>query len=86
MILEVALLTLAAMLFADSVFVSEVFQNVGVASGSGYLEVFSYLLVAFFKTHKLVKLAILIGLGLGALLLRDAVRSLWTYKSMWARK
>ncbi|MEK9170216.1 MAG: hypothetical protein AAB674_01055 [Patescibacteria group bacterium] len=85
-ILQILILALALKIFANNVFVSSVLQNVSVAARSGYWEFLKYLSVAFLGTRPLIQVAILIGLGIGALIIRDVMRSFMTYKSMWMRE
>lgn len=86
MVAEVVFLALVLMLFANNVFVGKVFQNFGLAAGGGYWGVLNYLWYAFLSTRLVVQVASLVILGIGALVIRDLVRTLWTYKSMWLRR
>jgi hypothetical protein len=85
-ILQVAVFVLALQLFAKNVFVSKIFQNVSVVAGAGYLNVLKYAFAAFLNTRPLTQAVILLILGVVALLLRDFIRALTTYKSMWMRR
>jgi len=85
-LVQILLLGLAVKFFADNVFVSKVLQNAIHAGDAGYLDSLKYLGLAFLQTNSLNQIAILIGLGFGALLIRDFIRSLLTYKTMWLRK
>ena len=84
-LLQVAILVLVVNLFAESVFLSKVLQNMGVTADGGYWALMKYLFATFFNTRPLVQIVILVGLGFVALLLRDLGRSLRTYKGMWKK-
>lgn len=78
--LQVLVLVLTLKVFAQRVFVVRVLGNAAVAAAdSSYWEFFRYLLAAFFQTRPIVQIAALIGLGVGALILRDVGRSVFTY-------
>ena len=85
-VIQIAFLALVLTLFADSVFISKVLENVGYVAGRGYWSALKYLVKAFLGTSFLVQLAILLVLGLGSLLIRDIGRSVLAYKAMWLRK
>jgi len=86
MLLQVAVIVVSLKLFGDNVFVSKVLQNIGVVSGDGYWQVFKYLVAVFAKTRLVVQAAIVLALGVMALLLRDVLRSIFTYRSLWRKK
>ena len=86
MLLQVAVIVVSLKLFGDNVFVSKVLQNIGVVSGSGYWEVFKYLVAIFARTRLIVQAVVVLALGVVALLLRDVIRSIFTYRSLWRRK
>ena len=73
---EIIVLVVALKLLANMVFVGKVIENAALASGSNYWAFFKYLLAAYFQTHPAVQIAIIVGLGLVALLLRDLVRAI----------
>lgn len=79
MILQVLVLVAALKIFAGKVFVGKVLENAASASDANYWEFFKYIAGAFWQTHPLVQAAIFIGLGIGALLLRDLGRLTLTY-------
>jgi len=85
-IIQAMILVLALKIFANNVFVSKVLQNSSVAADSGYWIFFKYIGLAILSARPLTQIAILIGLGIGALIIRDILRSLLTYKTMWIRK
>ena len=85
-LIQILVLATALKIFAKNTFVSKVLQNASLAADSGYWAFFKYLGLAFLNTHPLTQIAILIGLGFGALIIRDITRSLMTYKSMWMRE
>lgn len=66
-------------LLASKVFFGKVFENAALAAHSSYWEFFKYLLNAFFQTHFLIQLLILLAFGFGALLLRDLARAAVNY-------
>lgn len=79
MLIQIALVVFALKIFAKNVFVSKVLQNIGLVADRNYWEVFNYLLEAFLRTHIAVQVAILVGLGFIALLLRDIFRAIIAY-------
>lgn len=79
MIAQAAIIVLALKIFAKNVFVAKVLENAALASNSSYWELLKYLTIAFFKTHPIVQVSILIVLGISALFLRDIGRSVFTY-------
>ena len=85
-LLQIALLALVAQIFAKNVFVSKVLKNITLASETGYWTVVRYLFDSFLNSHPLTQVMILMGMGFFALILRDLIRSLLTYKTMWSRK
>ena len=85
-LVQVAILALVLKIFAKNVFVSKVLQNSGLAADGGYWTVLKFLALAFARSHLVVQVAILIIFSIGALLLRDIVRSILAYKSMWVKK
>ncbi|OGY67398.1 MAG: hypothetical protein A3H63_01525 [Candidatus Harrisonbacteria bacterium RIFCSPLOWO2_02_FULL_45_10c] len=86
MLLQVAVIVVSLKLFGDNVFVSKVLQNIGVVSGDGYWQVFKYLVAVFAQTRLIVQAVVVLALGVVALLLRDVLRSIFTYRSLWRRK
>lgn len=86
MTLQAIIIGFALKLFANKVFVSQVFANAGVAANSGYGKFFKYLVVAFFQTRPIVQISVLIILGLGALILRDIGRSIMVYVSTFRKR
>lgn len=85
MVLQVVLFSLAVKVFARYVFVSKVFQNAALVSGSSYLDVLKFIYKAFINTHPLTQVVLLIILGVVAILIRDLIRALLAYRSMWLR-
>ena len=83
---QIVLLAIALKVFANSVFVSKVLQNAIKVGDAGYWGSLKYLSISFLNTQPLTQIAILIGFGIGALIIRDVIRSLLTYKTMWLRK
>jgi len=83
--LQVAVFALAFRIFASNVFVSRVFSNAARVSERGYLDLLRYMFTAFMNTNPLTQVVILIILGIVSLLIRDLVRMLVTYRSMWIR-
>lgn len=78
-IFQIAILIIALRIFAKKVFVSKVLENTALISLSSYLTALKYLIEAFFRTNLIVQFAILIMLGIIALLLRDLGKILKTY-------
>ncbi|MDD5547870.1 MAG: hypothetical protein PHN74_03205 [Candidatus Pacebacteria bacterium] len=78
-LVQVAVAVFVIKIFAKNVFVSKVLHNVAIVSDSGYWEIFKYLINSFMATHFIIQLAILITLGLTALLIRDIVRAIFVY-------
>ena len=85
MALQAVIVGFALKLFANKVFVGQVFANAGVAANSGYGNFFKYLFEAFFQTRPVVQISVLIILGLGALILRDIGRAILTYSGTFGR-
>lgn len=85
-LLQIAVLAFALKIFAKNVFVRAVLENAVQAADSGYWEFFKYLVMSFLGTRLLIQIIILLGLGLGALIIRDLARSLFTYKAMRLRR
>ncbi|MDP3729326.1 MAG: hypothetical protein Q8R26_01030 [bacterium] len=85
-IIQVGVVVVAIKLFGQKVFVSRIMaQSVVRVSEVGYWDVFTYLVGAFFKTHAVVQIIIILILGVGALIIRDIVKSILTYRSMHMR-
>lgn len=78
-LLQIGILIFALKIFAQEVFVGKVLENAALASDANYWQFIKYLATAFLQTHFLVQIAVLLVLGIGALLLRDAGRSLLVY-------
>jgi len=85
-IIQILALAVALKLFAKNVFVSKVLQNSSIAADSGYWIFSKYLAVSFLNTRPIIQICILLGLGISALLIRDFIRSMLTYKSMWIKR
>lgn len=84
-VLQVAVFALAFRIFANNVFVSRVFANAAAVSERGYWDLLKYMLSSFLNTSPLTQVVILLILGILSLLIRDVVRMLVTYQSMWIR-
>ena len=78
-ILQVLALALAFRVFANNVFVSQVFKNAGLVASVNYLAILKYLVKAFLNTHPIIQIVAILALGFGALILRDIGRSLVIY-------
>lgn len=85
-IFQVAAFILLFRIFAKNVFVSKVFRNATYAADFGYWSLLKYSLAAFLNTHLITQVSILLILGVVALLLRDLMRVLITYKAMWLKR
>lgn len=79
MLAQVLVISFALKIFGQKVFVVKVLENAALASNSNYWEFLNYLASAFFQTRLLVQIAILLILGVGALILRDIGKILITY-------
>lgn len=79
MVFQAIVFGIALKIFANNVFVGQVFANAGVAANSGYIEFFKYLVGAFYKSRLVVQFVSLMILGVGALILRDIGRVVLTY-------
>jgi len=79
MAIQIILLVVALRVFAAKVFVGKVLENAAIAADANLWEFFTYLLNAFLQTHIIVQVAVLVGLGLGALVIRDAGRMIGAY-------
>ncbi|MDP2696033.1 MAG: hypothetical protein Q8O87_02150 [bacterium] len=81
MLVQVLVAALGLKIFAHKVFVSEVLKNaaIGQLGDATYWAFLKYLFNAFLGTNPLVQVAILLVLGLGALVLRDLGRALAIY-------
>ncbi len=84
-ILQLVLFSAALRIFASNVFVSNVFKNAAVVSDRGYFELLKYMALSFLNTKPVTQIVILIILGIMALLIRDFIRMLVTYRAMWIR-
>lgn len=84
-ILQLALFSIALLVFSQKVFVSKVFTNAAVTAGFGYWSLLKYMFYSFVNTRPITQVVILILLGVFALLIRDAIRMIVTYQSMWIR-
>lgn len=78
-IIQIAFIALAIKIFTQGVFVSEVFKNISIVAAKSYWGILCYLAVAFWNTEFIVELAILAGLGLTSLVIRDIFRSILSY-------
>lgn len=85
-ILQVLFFSVALQIFAKNVFVKNVFRNAAVISGFGYFALLKYMALSFLNTRPATQIVILIILGVTALLIRDFMRMVVTYHSMWIRK
>lgn len=86
MILQALVVGIGIKIFADKVFVSQVFANAGVAANAGYFEFFKYLVESFYKIRLTMQLASLFILGIGALVLRDIGRAIMVYASTFRQR
>lgn len=73
-------------IFAKNVFISKVFHNAANVADFGYWALLKYSFFAFFNARPVTQLAILMIFGIMALLLRDLIRILFTYRAMWLRR
>ena len=78
---QIIALVVALKLFANNVFISKVFQNAELIASDNLWNIFKYLVSAFFQTRFIIQIIVLLGLGIGALILRDLGRALMTYIS-----
>ena len=76
---QIVFLLIALRVFANKVFVGKVLENATGAADSNLWEFIKYIFTAFFGTHTLVQIAILLGLGISSLILRDFGRALIAY-------
>ncbi len=76
---QIIVLIIALWVFARKVFVGKVLENATGAADANFWDFIKYILSAFLQTHTLVQIAILLGLGLGALIIRDIGRTLIAY-------
>lgn len=79
MLVQVVFLVGILQLLASRIFLGQILENGRVAANSSYFEFFRYLTGAFFETHLLVQISLLVILGIGALLIRDFVRIVTGY-------
>ena len=86
MILQALIVGIGLKIFADKVFVSQVFANAGVAANAGYIEFFKYLIESFYKIRFVMQLASLFMLGVGALILRDIGRAIMAYAGTFQKR
>ena len=85
-ILQISLLALALEIFAKNVFVIKVLRNAAIGSSFNYWQALKFLGNAFGGTKPVTQVIILLILGFSALILRDILRSLFTYWSMWRKR
>ena len=81
-ILQILIFALALRIFAKNVFVIKVLRNAAVGSNFNYWQALEFLGNAFVGTKPITQEIVLLILGFGALILRDILRSLFTYWSM----
>lgn len=84
--LQLVLFSVALQIFAKNVFVSNVFKNAAMVSDQGYFSLLQYMALSFFNTRPMTQIVMLIILGVIALLIRDFVRMVGTYRAMWIRR
>lgn len=80
-VLEVLVIVGALYALAQFIFVERVVGNAFLNAASNPWQLMVFLFYAFLSTHWFTKVAIVIFLGLGALLLRDFGRVLASYRS-----
>lgn len=80
-VIQIIGLVMALKLFANNIFVSKVFQNAELVAGENLWNILKYLVLAFLQTRFIIQILVLLGLGIGALILRDIGRALMTYIS-----
>jgi len=80
-VLEVLVIVGALYALAQFVFVEQVVSNAFSNSASNPWRLVVFLSYAFLSTHWFTKIAIVLFLGLGALLLRDFGRTVASYRS-----
>ena len=85
-ILQLAVFLVVLKFFAKSVFIRQVFRNAYLVSEASYWSFFKYAVFSFLNTPPLTQIISLIILGVIALLLRDFIRALLTYKAMWLKR
>lgn len=78
-IFQIIVVAIALKILANKVFVGQVLQNATIGTNADFWGFFRYLISAFFNTSPVVQIAAFIGLGIGALILRDAARALRAY-------
>lgn len=84
-VLQVAVFALAFRILANNVFVSRVFANAASVSERGYWDLLKYIISSFMNTNPITQVVLLIILGILSLLIRDVVRMMVAYQSMWIR-
>lgn len=80
-VLEVLVIVGALYALAQFVFIEQVVSNAFINSASNPWRLVKFVFYAFLSTHWFTKIAVVIFLGLGALLLRDFGRILASYHS-----
>ena len=85
-VFQIAAFILVFRIFAKNVFISKVFRNAALAADFGYWSLLQYSFAAFLNAHLITQISIILILGVAALLLRDLMRVLVTYKAMWMNR
>ncbi len=82
---QVLILGVALKIFADHVFVIKVLKNGYLVANMGYWPFFKFLFYSFLSTRHLTQVAIVLGLAVTSLIIRDFGRSIFAYKAMHLR-
>lgn len=78
-LIEIAIIVAALKVLAEFVFVGKVLENAAIAADANIWRFFGYIIDAFFQTSFVIQAAILVGLGIGALVIRDIARAAIAY-------
>ncbi|MBI2024700.1 MAG: hypothetical protein HYT03_01225 [Candidatus Harrisonbacteria bacterium] len=78
-LIQVAVLIIVLKLLAGKIFLGKIIENASIASDSNIWEFAKYLLGAFLQTNIAVQIFIMLILSVGALILRDLGRAMFSY-------
>ena len=85
MAVQIVMLGVALKIFAGNVFVIKVLKNGYLVANMGYWSFFKFLFYSFLGTRPLTQIALILGLAVTSLIIRDFIRMLFTYKAMHLR-
>ena len=82
---QIVILSAALKIFSGNVFVIKVLKNGYIVANAGYWPFSKFLFYSFLGTRHLTQAAIILGLAVTSLIIRDIGRSILAYKAMHLR-